>query len=94
MQAIIRLPEVKASTGLALASRLQEAINAKCRECIYDPKSGLGTWRNQVGACTSRMCPLYLVRPLPRKRGQDEISRKGKRPVSSRARDKNEATTF
>lgn len=46
---------------------LRDAINAKCRECIYDPKSGLGTWREQVAACTSRTCPIYPARPLPRK---------------------------
>lgn len=64
------------SSSLVVASRyhgkhsklsLRDAINAKCRECIYDPLSGMGTWREQVDACTSRTCPLYLVRPLPRK---------------------------
>lgn len=43
---------------------LRAAINAKCRECIYDPLSGKGTWRQQVEACTSYGCPLYPVRPL------------------------------
>lgn len=47
---------------------LRAFINAKCRECIYDPLSGMGTWREQVGACTSRACPLYPVRPLPKPR--------------------------
>lgn len=47
---------------------LRDAINAKCRECIYDPLSGMGTWREQVGVCTSRACPLYPVRPLPKPR--------------------------
>jgi hypothetical protein len=42
---------------------LRRAINEKCRECIYDPLSGGGTWRQQVEACTSRNCPLYPVRP-------------------------------
>lgn len=42
---------------------LRDAINAKCRECIYDPQSGSGTWREQVTACTSRTCPLFAVRP-------------------------------
>lgn len=42
---------------------LRAAINAKCRDCIYDPKSGLGTWRQQVEACTCLDCPLYPVRP-------------------------------
>lgn len=47
---------------------LRALINAKCRECIYDPLSGMGTWREQAGACTSRACPLYPVRPLPKPR--------------------------
>lgn len=42
---------------------LRAAINAKCKDCIYDPKSGLGTWRQQVEGCTSRICPLWPVRP-------------------------------
>jgi len=42
---------------------LRAAINAKCKDCIYDPKSGLGTWRQQVEGCTSRNCPLWPHRP-------------------------------
>lgn len=43
---------------------LREAINAKCRDCIYDPTAkGLGRWREQVAACTSSTCPLFEVRP-------------------------------
>lgn len=47
---------------------LRAAINAKCKDCIYDPKSGFGTWRQQVEGCTSVRCPLYPVRPLSDKR--------------------------
>lgn len=43
---------------------LRGAINAKCKECIYDPRSGMGTWREQVTACTSYSCPLFAVRPV------------------------------
>jgi hypothetical protein len=43
---------------------LRTAIDKKCRECIYDPKGGGGTWREQVTACTSYRCPLYPVRPM------------------------------
>jgi hypothetical protein len=43
---------------------LRKAINEKCRECIYDSKSGLGTWRQQVEACPCTLCPLYRVRPV------------------------------
>ena len=42
----------------------RKAINAKCTECIYDPRSGLGNWRQQVEACTVRTCPLWPVRPV------------------------------
>ena len=41
---------------------LRCAINAQCYECIYD-KSDIGSWRQQVQACPSTLCPLYRVRP-------------------------------
>jgi hypothetical protein len=44
---------------------LRKAINDKCKECIYDPLPGNGTWRQQVSECTSPRCPLFLVRPKP-----------------------------
>jgi len=43
---------------------LRGKIDAKCCECIYDPVSGNGTWRQQVEACTSKTCPLHPVRPV------------------------------
>lgn len=46
---------------------LRKSINEKCKECIYDPHSGYGTWREQVEACTSFKCPLFAVRPCSRK---------------------------
>lgn len=50
---------------MAKAKRsLRAVINAKCRECIYDPVAGAGNWRQQVGACTSTKCPLWPVRPV------------------------------
>lgn len=49
----------KSSPGLSL----RKAINAKCRDCIYDPQ-GVGNWRQQVTGCSSPACPLFLVRPL------------------------------
>lgn len=42
---------------------LRGRVNAKCIECIFDPYSGNGMWRQQVEACTSYACPLYKVRP-------------------------------
>lgn len=44
---------------------LRRAINEKCRDCIHDPLSGLGTWREQTARCTSVDCPLWPVRPGP-----------------------------
>jgi len=41
-----------------------QAIEMKCAECIYDPRPGNGTWREQVEACTATSCPLFGVRPL------------------------------
>ena len=42
---------------------LRGAINAKCKECTYDPKAGMGTWRQQVSACSVYACPLWQIRP-------------------------------
>ena len=42
----------------------EAAINANCRACIYDPKSGMGHWRQQVAACTVYACALWPVRPV------------------------------
>jgi hypothetical protein len=43
---------------------MRAAINAMCRQCIHDPLSR-GTWREQVGQCSSSNCPLYPLRPMP-----------------------------
>lgn len=43
---------------------MRKAINEKCKDCIYDPKSGLGTWRQQTEACTIKSCSLWPVRPI------------------------------
>jgi hypothetical protein len=42
---------------------LRKAINGKCKECIYDPHVGAGSWQKQVTDCTSGGCPLFDVRP-------------------------------
>lgn len=47
-----------------MGASLRGAINAKCRECIYDPVGGSGNWRQQVTACRATNCPLYDVRPV------------------------------
>ena len=40
----------------------QQAINAFCKECIYDPLDK-GNWKQQVTACTMSDCQLYPYRP-------------------------------
>jgi hypothetical protein len=52
--------------GNAPKPSLRRAIDEKCRSCTYDPLSGLGTWRQQVGSCHISDCPLHSVRPQPR----------------------------
>ena len=42
----------------------QEAIDAKCKECIFDPLDE-GTWRQQVQACEIKSCALHPYRPKP-----------------------------
>ena len=44
--------------------KFRDAINAQCRDCIYDEKAGNGSWRNQIELCSCTDCPLYAVRPL------------------------------
>jgi hypothetical protein len=46
-------------------TKLRKAIDEKCKECIYDPFPGNGSWREQVQDCTSPGCPLYGYRPGP-----------------------------
>lgn len=44
---------------------LRAAINAFCKQCIYDPHCGGGTWREQVAQCAAVRCPLWPFRPIP-----------------------------
>ena len=45
---------------------LRAAIDAKCRDCIYD-KLEPGGWRQQVEACTASVsCALWPLRPRSR----------------------------
>ena len=46
---------------------LRKAINAKCRECTYDPLD-VGTAAQQIAVCTDSGCPLHPVRPITTKR--------------------------
>jgi hypothetical protein len=40
----------------------QQAINKKCRDCMYDNLES-GNWRQQVSLCTSLRCALWPYRP-------------------------------
>lgn len=51
---------------------LRKLINQHCKDCVYDPKSGLGTWRQQTEGCTVKSCALYPVRPVS-KGGANEV---------------------
>ena len=57
-----------------LTPSLRKAINAKCKDCIYDPLSGLGTWRQQTEACPAKTCPLWPVRPVSRPHRRDSAA--------------------
>lgn len=48
-----------------MSHSFRSAINAKCKECTYDPLSR-GTWREQVADCVNGGCPLHALRPVPR----------------------------
>jgi len=43
----------------------QDAIDAKCRDCIYDPYSK-GNWKQQVHGCQIVTCALWPYRPRSR----------------------------
>lgn len=60
---------------------LRKAINAKCRDCRYDPEA-VGTWLQQVMNCPDSDCPLHSVRPQrePRKQMPLKSQKAGKSP--------------
>ena len=60
----------------------QQAINAFCKECIYD-ELVKGNWRQQVTACTMQNCSLYEYRPISR-------PKKGYIPKNERTASENE----
>ena len=46
--------------------KLRSAVNAKCRECTYDPKDA-GSAAQQIACRTTKSCPLHQVRPVTAK---------------------------
>ena len=45
---------------------LRKALNEMCKDCTYD-EYDKGTWRQQIAACTIKICPLHEVRPVDEK---------------------------
>jgi hypothetical protein len=60
----------------------RKAINAKCKDCIYDPVDG-GTWRQQVEACTSPDCALFQLRPVSMPKDTKEPSTRCERTTEA-----------
>ncbi len=54
-----------------MAISLRKAINDKCKDCTYDERNGLGTWRQQTELCTVKICPLWEVRPRSAKKASN-----------------------
>ena len=44
---------------------LRQAINMKCKNCIYDPELPFG-WKQQVSQCELTDCSLWPYRLKPR----------------------------
>lgn len=63
---------------------LRQAINEKCKECIYDPLAA-GNWRVQVTLCSCHSCPLFAVRPKTRGAIGDGVFDYYRVPLSERA---------
>ena len=55
---------------------LRKAINAKCKDCIFDPMEP-GNWRQQVTACTSNDCALHSVRPMSESGAKSRVQSAG-----------------
>ena len=49
----------------------QQAIDAKCKECTYDPLDD-GTWRQQVEQCELTACALHPYRPVSRSKASSK----------------------
>jgi hypothetical protein len=72
-----RCQRVFVRAGGASRPSLRSAIDAMCKNCLYDPGNGNGGWREQIQGCSSSNCALHPVRPLPVKaRKQDEDAHK------------------
>ena len=52
---------------------LRKAIDAMCKDCTYD-ELDKGTWRQQVAACTIKICPLHSVSPADGRKGQTVLT--------------------
>lgn len=83
-----------------MAISMKKAIAEKCKDCIYDPLSGLGTWLQQVTGCTSPNCALYPFRPVSSKSEEARVrkaewyaQRPGYKPPANGFKRRSTATT-
>lgn len=53
----------------------QQAISAKCTDCIYD-SANKGTRLAQIEECTVESCSLYEYRPVTRKTVAERMQKK------------------
>lgn len=58
---------------------LRKAIDEKCKDCIFDSKSGFGNWRQQVQGCPAVDCPLWPVRPISKPKKVKDHEKFGKK---------------
>ena len=55
-----------------MAKSFRKAVNQMCKQCIYDPQGGAGTWRQQTEACPAKDCPLWDLRPVSKTREESK----------------------
>jgi len=72
---------------------LRKAVDAHCKQCIYDGTTEGGSWRKQVANCTSPGCYLFPHRPVDghtkeanKKERYNELSDEDKQRADIRAR--------
>lgn len=71
---------------MSTKTEILSAIDAKCRDCTYDPYD-LGTWQQQVRLCSSANCALHPYRyGQPDRKGGRVLTDEQKRLAGERLR--------
>jgi hypothetical protein len=52
---------------------MRAAINAMCKDCIYDDAEK-GAWRQQVERCDIQECPLWPLRPRSKTKVEEPVT--------------------